>query len=79
MDYLQQSKTILSNCLSVPVDRIEADSTLEQLKPGLDSVTFASMMMEVERLLKKEVPAAQWLDLETAADLAAILERNWQE
>lgn len=37
------------------------------------------MMMEVERLLKKEVPAAQWLDLETAADLAAILERNWQE
>lgn len=76
MDYLQQSKTILSGCLSVPVDRIEAGSTLEGLKPGLDSVTFASIMMEVERQVKKEVPAAEWLDLETAADLARILEKH---
>ncbi len=79
MDYLQQSKTILSGCLSVPVERIEADSTLEGLKPGLDSVTFASIMMEVERRVKKEVPAAEWLDLETAADLARILERHGRE
>lgn len=76
MDYLDKSREILSRCLSIPIDQIQPESSLEQLKPTLDSVTFANIMMEVERFVQKEVPVTEWLDLATVADLAAILQKN---
>ncbi|MBK5145814.1 acyl carrier protein [Budviciaceae bacterium BWR-B9] len=76
MNYLHKSKEILSGCLSIPVEQIPDDSLIEQLKPTLDSVDFAGIMMQVERFLKKEVPVAEWLELGSVKDLADILERN---
>ncbi|AWH89060.1 acyl carrier protein [Limnobaculum parvum] len=77
MNYLHESKKILSSCLSIPVEQIQDDSLIEQLKPTLDSVDFASIMMQVERFLKKEVPVAEWLELGSVTDLADLLERNY--
>lgn len=77
MDYLDKSKSILSGCLSIPVDRIHQDSLIEQLQPVLDSYTFATIVMEVERFLQKEVPVTEWLNLATVGDLSDILRRNF--
>lgn len=78
MDFLFQSKKILSKCLFVPVESIHHNSTLEELKPGMDSITFVSIMAEVEFFTEKKVPVAEWLELETTSDLAKILENNYK-
>lgn len=76
MDYLLKAKEILSSSLSIPIDQISDDDLIEQINPAIDSVNFATLVMETERFLQKEVPVTEWLELTSVHDLAAILQRN---
>ena len=75
MDSLLKAKEILSKCLLIPAEQIEDEDTIEKIKP-VDSVIFASIVMEVERFLQKEIDVTEWLELSSVKDLAGILQKN---
>ncbi|WP_434778196.1 acyl carrier protein [Neisseria sp. Ec49-e6-T10] len=78
MDYLLIAKKILAKHLQVPVEQIKDNDTIEQINQ-LDSVIFAAIVMDVERLLKKEIDVRQWLSLSSVQDLANIIKNNHQQ
>ena len=75
MDSLLQAKTIIAQALQTSVDKIGDDATIDDVGE-MDSVMFAGIVMQVEKLLGKEIDATKWLSLRSVKDLAGIIEKN---
>ncbi len=75
MDSLLQAKTIIAQALQTSVDNIANDATIDDVGE-MDSVMFAGIVMQVEKLLGKEIDATKWLSLRSVKDLAGIIEKN---
>ncbi|UDM48873.1 acyl carrier protein [Cupriavidus sp. MP-37] len=73
MDYLQEARELLSGCLFVPVEKIDADASIHTLH-DMDSLTFEMIVMEIEKRTMKEVDPVALLELRTVSDLAGLLE-----
>ncbi|WP_448950927.1 acyl carrier protein [Labrys neptuniae] len=72
MDALGTAKDILANCLFIPADKIGDDAGLYDLKP-VDSVTFETLVLEIEERTGKEVDVEALLSMRTVRDLAALI------
>jgi acyl carrier protein len=72
MDALGTAKDILANCLFIPADKIGDDAGLYDLKP-VDSVTFETLVLEIEERTGKDVDVDALLSMRTVRDLAALI------
>lgn len=72
MDALGTAKDILANCLFIPADKIGDDAGLYDLKP-VDSVTFETLVLEIEERTGREVDVEALLSMRTVRDLAALI------
>ena len=75
MDSLLQAKTIIAQVLQTSVDKIRDDATIDDVGE-IDSVMFAGIVMQAEKLLGKEIDATKWLSLRSVKDLAGIIDKN---
>lgn len=75
MDYRRKAKEILSGCLFVPVEKIPDNGTLNNIKQ-LDSLTFESIVIELEKTIGHEVDAMDLLELRSVEDLTTLLEKE---
>lgn len=74
MSAMQEAKAILSGCLFVPVERIADDASIQSIK-HLDSLSFATLVVELERHTGREFDVMELLSLRTVRDIASLLER----
>lgn len=74
MNSLIIAKTILSKALSIPVDSISDQASIDQLN-HIDSVQFVSIIAGIENHLKKEIEVNDLLELSTVEDLSNLIEK----
>jgi acyl carrier protein len=72
MDALDTAKDILANCLFIPADKIGDDAGLYELKP-IDSVTFETLVVEIEERTGRDIDVQALLTMKTVRDLAALI------
>ncbi|WP_250065369.1 acyl carrier protein [Stenotrophomonas mori] len=72
---LLEAKTLLSGCLFVPVEKIGDDDRLQTIKE-LDSLSFASIVVELESRIGHPVDPVELLELRSVRDVAGLLERH---
>lgn len=75
MNYEQVTKSILSKSLDIPESCIEMSHTISDLK-DIDSVQFALIIAETEKVIKKEIPIEQLLTLDSVEKLMDIIKKN---
>lgn len=75
MEYLFKAKEILSGCLFIPIEKISDDASLSDIQQ-MDSLTFESIITEVETFVGHEVDPVDLLDLASVKDLANLLQKN---
>lgn len=74
MTALQEAKELLSGCLFVPAEKIGDDQLLQAIKE-LDSLSFASVVMELEARAGHEIDPTELIELRSVRDVAQLLER----
>jgi len=72
MSELHAAKELLSGCLFVPVDKIDDDAVLHDLKE-MDSLSFATLVLQLEQSVGREIDVMEILDLRSVRDVAALL------
>ncbi len=72
MEHLDEAKDILSGCLFIPKDKISDDASIHSIK-GLDSLSFETIVVEIEQRTGKDVDPMQLLEMVTVRDLANLL------
>ncbi|MFD1259953.1 acyl carrier protein [Entomomonas asaccharolytica] len=75
MNYQQLAKSILATSLHIPEDSIKMSHTIDDLK-DIDSVDFAHIVAEIEKVSKKQIPIEELLTLDSVEKLVNILEKN---
>lgn len=75
MNYLEEAKKILSDCLFVPIEKFDDDADINSANE-IDSLNFAMITMEIENFIQGEVDPMRLLELRTVRDLAKILEQG---
>ncbi len=75
MDYQQLAKSILARSLNIPEDSIKMSHTIDDLK-DIDSVDFAHIVAEIEKVSKTQIPIEDLLTLDSVEKLVNILEKN---
>lgn len=75
MNYQQLAKSILARSLHIPEDSIKISHTIDDLK-DIDSVDFAHIVAEIEKVSKKQIPIEELLTLDSVEKLVNILEKN---
>ncbi|MEN3929909.1 acyl carrier protein [Microvirga sp. W0021] len=74
VDYIDEAKDILSGCLFIPKEKISDDADIHSVK-GLDSLSFETIILEIERRTGREVDPVELLQMNSVKDLARLLER----
>jgi acyl carrier protein len=72
MDALETAKDILASCLFIPADKIGDDADIYGLKT-MDSVTFETLVLEIEERIGQEVDVVKLLEMRTVRDLAGLI------
>ena len=75
IDYMDAAKDILAGCMFDPKDKIHDDATIADVKE-IDSLTFETLVLEIERWAGKEVDPLLLLTLLSVRDLADVLART---
>lgn len=75
MDYLQKAKEILSVCLLIPIEKIPDSGTLNDIQP-LDSLSFESIVTQIETTVGHEVDVLDLIELRSVESLAKLLEKE---
>ncbi|GEM_PF-999047 len=70
---LLRAKTLLSHCLLIPVDHIEDDAEVGDLR-DVDSLMFEGIVIEIENTIGTEVDVMDLLQLRTVRDVAKLLD-----
>lgn len=74
MDYQQLARSILARSLNIPEESIKMSHTIDDLK-DIDSVDFAHIVAEIEKVSKKQIPIEDLLTLDSVEKLVNILEK----
>ncbi len=74
-DHIQEAKNILSGCLFIPEEKIDADAEIHSIK-GLDSLSFETIILEIERRTGREIDPVELLQMHSVKDLARLLEQR---
>ncbi|MFC3550365.1 acyl carrier protein [Lysobacter cavernae] len=74
MSVLLEAKELLSGCLFIPVEKIDDEATIQSIKE-MDSLSFASVVMELEERAGRTIDVMELLELKTVRDVATLLER----
>lgn len=72
MPNLDDARTILAKCLFVQPDAIGETDLIMDIKP-IDSLTFQTIILEIEEKTGQDVTPEQVLKIETVSDLAALI------
>lgn len=75
MNYLQKAKEILSVCLLIPIEKIPDSGTLNDIQP-LDSLSFESIVTQIETTVGHEVDVLDLIELRSVESLAKLLEKE---
>ncbi|MEJ5032155.1 acyl carrier protein [Comamonas sp. MYb21] len=70
---LLHAKTLLSNCLLVPVEHIGDDANVGDLR-DVDSLMFEGIVIEIENATGMPVDVMDLLQLRTVRDVAKLLD-----
>lgn len=70
---LLRAKTLLSNCLLIPVENIDDDAEVGDLR-DVDSLMFEGIVIEIENAIGTEVDVMDLLQLRTVRDVAKLLD-----
>lgn len=74
MNALDEAKEVLSGCLFIPKEKIGDDASIQSIKQ-MDSLSFATVVLEIEGRVGREIDAVDLLGLRTVRDIAGLLER----
>lgn len=72
MNAVETAKDILAQCLFIPADKISDDANIFDLKP-IDSVTFETLVLEIENRIGREADIEALMGMRTVRDLAALV------
>ncbi len=72
MSSLDDARTILAKCLFVQFDAIGETDLIAEIKP-IDSLTFQTIILEIEEKTGRDVKPEQVLNIETVSDLAELI------
>ncbi len=75
MNTLDDARRILSGCLFIPEEKIDADASINALQ-SMDSLAFEMIVLEVERYMHREVDPMELMELHSVRDLAGLLEKR---
>lgn len=75
MDYMEEAKDILSGCLFIPKQKIDENAEIHSIK-GLDSLTFETIILEIEKRTGQPVNPVDLLGMHSVKDLARLLRRH---
>ncbi|WP_036593774.1 acyl carrier protein [Ottowia thiooxydans] len=70
---LLRAKMLLSHCLLIPVEQIDDDADVGDLR-GVDSLMFEGIVIEIENATGTRVDVMDLLQLRTVRDVAKILD-----
>ncbi|ARU03831.1 hypothetical protein CCO03_03255 [Comamonas serinivorans] len=70
---LLRAKTLLSHCLLIPVDHIDDDADVGDLR-DVDSLMFEGIVIEIEKAIGAEADVMDLLQLRTVRDVARMLD-----
>ncbi|MET4580051.1 acyl carrier protein [Ottowia thiooxydans] len=70
---LLRAKTLLSHCLLIPVEHIDDDADVGDLR-DVDSLMFEGIVIEIENATGSAVDVMDLLQLRTVRDVAKILD-----
>lgn len=70
---LLRAKTLLSNCLLIPVENIDDYAEVGDLR-DVDSLMFEGIVIEIENAIGTEVDVMDLLQLRTVRDVAKLLD-----
>ncbi|MBH1963619.1 MAG: acyl carrier protein [Comamonadaceae bacterium] len=70
---LLRAKTLLSHCLLIPVEHIDDDADVGDLR-DVDSLMFEGIVIEIENATGTPVDVMDLLQLRTVRDVAKILD-----
>lgn len=70
---LLQAKTLLSNCLLVPIEHIGDDANVGDLR-DVDSLMFEGIVVEIENITGAPLDVMDLMQLRTVRDIAKLLE-----
>jgi acyl carrier protein len=73
MNTLEKARSILSKALSIPIEKISADTMIDSLYE-INSMNFAAAMVDIEQHLGHSIDPIKLLELRSVKDLVAILE-----
>lgn len=76
-DYLKVTKELLAGCFFIPAESIADDADISALS-DVDSLTFELIVLEAEKYIGHEVDPIALLDMQTVADMAALLQKECQ-
>ncbi|MGB5213798.1 MAG: acyl carrier protein [Anderseniella sp.] len=72
MSGIDDAKEILAKCLFVNPDTIDDDDHINDIKI-IDSLTFETLVLEIEEKTGRDLKPTDILNLQTVADLAKLL------
>jgi acyl carrier protein len=67
-------RTIFDRVSERPLDDVRPDTRITDL--GIDSVTFAEIVVQIEEALDIDVPFAQWLSVRTVQDVLDMIDES---
>jgi acyl carrier protein len=69
-----EAKELLSGCLFVPIEKIGDDDRLKTIAE-MDSLSFASIVVELQDRISRQIDPEELLQLRSVRDVAALLEQ----
>lgn len=70
---IEQATKIISDCLMVPVDKIDPAANIQQLGQ-IDSLVLEMICMQMEKCVGQEIDFVSMMHVETVNDLAEVIE-----
>jgi len=78
MDYMEEAKDILSGCLFIPKQKIDDNAEIHSIK-GLDSLSFETIILEIEKRTGRPVNPVSLLEMHSVGDLARLLKQAHEQ
>ncbi|MDX3884671.1 MAG: acyl carrier protein [Sphingomonas sp.] len=72
MNSMQQAKELLSGCLFLPIEKIPDDANIQEIEK-LDSLSFTTVIAEIEDKIGREMEPTEIVNLRTVRDIADLI------
>ena len=72
VNYMEIAKEMLSGCLFIPEEYLQPETQIIAI-PGFDSISFMTLLVQIEAFLKKKIDYQPIIQIRTVQDLAHYL------